>query len=62
MSVCITKGVRKLRKPQCVHVFLDHNTHKTSLSVVHHDGTTAMLPISRKVAEVLIARGMGYGG
>jgi len=55
----ITRSVRKLEKSEGVYVFLP-NGGKTSLSVIE-SGDCRLLPISRKVAEVLIANGMAYG-
>jgi len=74
----ITDGVRKLKRPKSVVVNFapDRNgrkakpqlivTYSTS-DVQHVNGLmvgkeTVALPISKKVAEVLIARGIFYGG
>ena len=59
---CISKGIRHLKKPQHVTINIDGNSKKPSLVVIHANGDTDCLPISKKVAEVLIARGMAYGG
>lgn len=56
----ITKGVRKLDKPQNVQVQLTPSK-KAMLVVVYADGQSLTLPISKKVAEVLIANGTSYG-
>jgi hypothetical protein len=58
----ITEGVRKLPKPQSVQVGLTPGFKQTVLNVVHQDGTAESLPISKKVAETLIAKGMSYEG
>ena len=57
----ITKGVRVIKRPRNVQVYLqyiDHTRSKSLLSVIHADGNTELLPISNRVADVLIARGM----
>jgi hypothetical protein len=55
----ITSGIRKMKKPESVHVFLP-NGERPLLSVIDNENS-AMLPISRRVAEVLIAEGYPYG-
>lgn len=57
----ITRGVRKIRRPTHTQVHFDRlNNDKPSLTVIEH-GDTRTLPISRAVAEVLVARGMAHG-
>ena len=58
----ITHGVRKLSRPRDTSVLLQVSQHRTKLAVTYRDGKTEILPISAKVAEVLIARGMAYQG
>jgi len=53
----ITKGIRILKKPDVVTVIVGP---KPELAI-YERGDTRVLPISRKVAEVLIANGMNYG-
>ena len=55
----ITTGIRKMEKPESVHVFLPYG--KKPLLAVIDGKKSAFLPISRKVAEVLIAEGYSYG-
>jgi len=59
----ITTGVRKLRRADVsnVSVCLPPGFKRTYLSVTSPAGTR-ILPISKAVAEVLIARGIGYQG
>jgi len=61
----ITRGVRKLSRPKDTSVLIQRGFNqklRTKLAVTYHDGTAQILPISSKVAEVLIARGMAYQG
>lgn len=58
----ISKGIRRLKKPQYVGIDIDGNAGKPSLVVTHANGDTECLPISKRVAESLIARGMNYEG
>lgn len=44
----ITTKIKKLPKPY--------------LSVIHKNGSCEVIKISRKLAEVLIAHGLSYGG
>lgn len=55
----ISDGIRNIGRADYVHVLL-HDGKRPVLSVTEH-ADTRLLPISRQVAEVLIARGMGYG-
>jgi len=55
----ITNGIRKLKKPESVTVFLPNG--KKPLLAVIENGNPTLLPISRKVAEVLISEGYSYG-
>ena len=57
----ITRTVRELCKAEDVSVCLTPGFVKTVLSVTEN-GDIRMLPISRKVAEVLIAQGFAYQG
>lgn len=58
----ITKGLRKLKRPRYTDIFIDNNKNKVYMNVEYHDGTVALIPVSKRAAEVLIARGMNYQG
>lgn len=58
----ISKGIRRLKKPKYVGIDIDGNTGKPSLVVIHKNGDTECMTVSKRVAEALIARGMNYGG
>jgi hypothetical protein len=56
----ISDRVRQLKRADCkpqVHLDLDKN--RAGLAVIEN-GDCRLLPISNKVAEVLIANGFGY--
>ncbi len=55
-------NVSRIEKPRDVSVAHLPDEYRTSLAVVHSDGQTELLPISRHVASVLIANSMGYQG
>lgn len=55
----VTKGVRRIKKPDALMVNVPRGENPY-LCVVEN-GDCRRLPISKKVAEVLIARGMTYG-
>lgn len=58
----VAKGIRRLRKPQSVQVGLPPNWDPPALNILHKNGDTESIPISKKVAEVLIAYGMSCEG
>ena len=58
----ITKGVRKFKRPQYVSVCLTPGFKKMGLAITTHEGNTEWHPISKKLAEVLIAKGFPYEG
>ncbi len=63
MRDMIAKGVKRIPKPQYIQVILPSSRfRKCSLNVVYKDNSSAILPISKKVAEVLIANGFSYEG
>ena len=55
----ITRGVRQIEKAEAIRVQVGYNRQPT-LNVEEY-GDTRCLPISRVVAEVLIAWGISYG-
>lgn len=57
----ITKGIRKFRQPQDIHICLGPGSKKTVL-VSTRNGVTKVTRISKKTAEELIASGMSYEG
>lgn len=57
----VTKGVRKLSKPQDVSIHFGKNG-RPCLAVTYHNGEHAAFLISKRVAEVLIANGIAYQG
>ncbi len=61
-AIQISEGIRKLKRPQYTMIDIEWSTHKPFLIVTHADGEVESLKISKRVAEVLIARGMSYGG
>jgi hypothetical protein len=58
----IVDGIEKLEKPQNVQVGTEPGWKKPVLNVLFADGTSKGFRISKKVAEALIASGMGYEG
>ena len=59
----VANGIRELEQPDfkpCVFLDMNHNA-RPYLAVVDADGSTRLLRISKKVAEVLIAIGYSYG-
>ena len=52
----------KIEKPRYTTVGLPPGFPKPVLNVTHANGESESLPISRKVAEVLIATGFAYEG
>lgn len=56
----VTKGIRHLKKPQNVSILIDAQS-RPSLEVTSWESENFSLPISKAVAEVLIANGMSYG-
>lgn len=57
-----TKGVRVLPKPQNVQIGLPPGFNGCRLNVIHYDGITKGLRISKRVAEVLLALGFSAEG
>lgn len=55
----IVPGVRHIPRPKPVHIFLTV-ARRDRLSKCTLVVGSESLPISRRVAEILIARGMGY--
>jgi hypothetical protein len=62
MPTHITDGIRKLPKPQVISVCIPPGWKKTALFVLDSNGKSEVYPISKKVAEVLIANGITYQG
>ena len=58
----ITKGVWKISRPKHVQVGLTPGFNRTVLNVIYYNGFVKSLPISKKVAEVLIANDYSYEG
>jgi len=56
------KGVRKLSEPLSAQVGLPPGFSGCRFNVVSHDGTTESLPISKRMAEVLLSLGFSVEG
>ena len=57
----LSTTVREISKPKHVQInLLAGFSWQAKLYVVYHDGSSDNLTISTKVAEVLIASGIGY--
>ena len=56
------KGIRKIKRPRNVQIGLPPAFNPPTLNVCHADGTVECLKISKRVAEVLLARGFNYEG
>jgi hypothetical protein len=63
VKIIITNGVRKIKRPAYTSVFFDNTKRRQYLAVdyCNNEEANRLLPISKRVAEVLIARGMSYG-
>jgi len=62
LHCCHTRGVRVLPKPRDVSVGLPPGFNGCRLNVTYHDGRCVGLRISKRVAEILLARGFGAEG
>lgn len=56
----ITQGVQKIQRPDWLQVHFDTGNNSKPSLMVGENGNTRSLPISKKVAEVLIATGASY--
>jgi hypothetical protein len=68
MASLIADGITKIARPRYCNVLISNVSRgdklggsRAYLAVTYKNGETVTLPISKKVAEVLIARNMSYG-
>lgn len=57
----ITKGIRKLKRPDWVQIQLPNRKGGKTFLFACYNGNTVAFPISKHVAEILISKGIGYG-